>query len=302
MMPRTVRFISLLALIFGLSILVTTVSMAQEEAAEPTLPEGWLPGPITAELGESVATVEVPDGYAFADGNTTRTLMEAMGNPTDGSEVGLIAPTDEDASWFIVFEHRDVGYVDDTDQDEIDADALFASISEGTEAANEYRREHGGGELHVLDWQIAPRYDAASHNLIWALEAVDEEGTHISNYNVRLLGRRGYMSVTLVTDADALERDRPEVESVLAGFHYTEGNRYADFTSGDKLAGYGLTALVAGAAGAAAVKLGLFAVLAKFFGKAWKLLVVAAVALGAGLKRLFGGRRAPQMPGPQAGP
>lgn len=297
----TKRFPWLTLAVLG-GALLAVPCLAQEAEPAPGLPAGWTSGPTTATLGDASAEVEVPAGYVFADGEATRAMMKLMGNPSDGSEVGMIMPADSEKSWFIIFEHRDVGYVEDSDQDEIDADALLASIKQGTEAANEYRREHGGGSLEVLDWQIMPRYDAASHNLEWALEAVDDEGSHISNYNVRLLGRRGYMSVTLVTDADGLERDRPEVESVLAGFHYTGGNRYADFTSGDKLAGYGLTALVAGAAGAAAAKVGLFAVLGKFIGKAWKLLVLAAIGIGTGVKRLFGAKSQPQAADTQVGP
>ena len=49
---------------------------------------------------------------------------------------------------------------------------------------------------------------------------------------------------------------------------------------GDRVAEYGLTALVAGGVGAAAVKSGLL-------GKIWKALVFAVLAVGAALKRFF---------------
>ncbi len=300
LVSRTVRLTSLAAWLI-VALVLTPPGFAQDAVdtgaaaaaeSEGALPPGWRPGPFVAELGDQIAQVEVPSGYNFLDAETTRTLMEAMGNPSDGSEVGLIAPNDENKNWFIVFEHQPVGYVEDSDQDEIDAAALLENISKATEAANEYRRENGGGELHVVGWQIAPHYDSASHNLQWALEAADESDNRITNYNVRLLGRKGYMSVTLVTGAGQLEADRPEVESVLAGFTYVDGNRYGDFKEGDKLAGYGLTALVAGGAGVAAAKLGLFAVLGKFLGKAWKVLLLGIAALGAMVKRMVGGKRA----------
>ncbi len=249
----------------------------------------WIEGPATVTLGDDVATVKLPAGYRFADGETTRMLMEAMGNPPSDQEAGLIAPMDAEQNWFIVFEYDPVGYVEDEDKAEIDAAELFETISEATERANEYRRQAGHGELHVTGWYEEPRYDDASHNLQWALEAVDDAGGKIVNYNTRLLGRRGYMSVTLVTEPHLLAEDKPEVDTVLANFDYVEGNRYGDFMSGDKLAGFGLTALIAGGAGAAAAKLGLFAVLGKFLAKAWKLIVIGVVALGAALKRIFGG-------------
>lgn len=277
------------------SIVVTTLALvllslpaAGQDEVEIE-PSPWIDGPATVTLGDDVATVKLPAGYRFADGETTRMLMEAMGNPSSNQEAGLIAPADENRNWFIIFEYDPVGYVEDDDKAEIDAAALLETISEATENANEYRRQAGHGELHVTGWYEQPNYDDASHNLQWALEAVDDQGGQIVNYNVRLLGRSGYMSVTLVTEPHLLTQDKPEVETVLANFGYVEGNRYGDFMSGDKLAGYGLTALIAGGAGAAAAKLGLFAVLGKFLAKAWKLVVVGIVALGAALKRIFGG-------------
>ena len=73
----------------------------------------------------------------------------------------------------------------------------------------------------------------------------------------------------------------PLTDSLLASYDYVPGNTYAEYLPGsDKLATYGLTALVVGGGAAALIKSGL---LARF----WKPLVVAFVALGAGIKRLF---------------
>lgn len=245
----------------------------------------WVAGPTHVRLGD-IAEMTLPGGYRFADAEATQMLMEAMGNPSSGQEMGLIAP-DGEGDWFIVFEYDPVGFIEDDDHEEIDADALLKSISQATEAANEQRREMGGGELHVTGWSEPPYYDPNSNNLKWALEAVDEVGGSVVNYNVRLLGRGGYMSATLVSDPSLLATHKPEAERLLQGFSYVDGKRYADFIDGDKLAGYGLTALIAGGAGAAAAKLGLFAVVGKFLGKIWKILVVGLVALGGMIKRFF---------------
>lgn len=272
------------ALLAGLG-LVLAVLPAQDAAAQQA-ENSWIAGPTTAGLGD-VAKIEVPNGYLFSDAEMTRKLMATMGNPPSGQELGLIAPAAEGANWFVVFEHNPVGYVSDDDRDEIDADAILKSISESTERANEERRSMGAQPIHVTGWSELPHYDPISNNLVWALEAQDEQGGQIVNYNVRLLGRRGYMSVTLVTDPADLTRHKPEVETVLAGFGYRDGHSYGEYVSGDKLAGYGLTALVAGGAGAAAAKLGLFAVVGKFLGKIWKLLVIAALFVATQIKRLI---------------
>ncbi len=147
----------------------------------------------------------------------------------------------------------------------------------------------GSDPVHVTGWFEKPHYDSRTNNLVWAIEGKGGESALV-NYDVRLLGRRGYVSATLVTDPQALAADLPHVQSLLAGFSFDQGGRYAEWLPGDKVAEYGLTALVAGGAGAAAAKMGLFAVIGKFLAKGWKLVVLAVAALGAGIKRLFGGR------------
>lgn len=252
----------------------------------------WIEGPQTVDLGDNLAQIKVPEGYIFAGADDTRELMRLNGNPPTDLEVGLIAPAAEDKNWFLVFEYDPVGYVKDDEKDKIDAKALLDSIREGTEQSNEQRQEMGAEPIHVLGWFEEPHYDAQTHNLVWAIEAESgtQEKSRLVNYDVRLLGRRGYTSATLVTDPSSLGADLKEVQALLQGFSYKTGNRYAEFVSGDKVADYGLVALVAGGAGAAAAKLGLLAKLGQFFAKAWKLVILGVAALIGALKKLFGGR------------
>lgn len=249
----------------------------------------WQAGPGTMQLGDGVASLRLPEGYVFAGPRDTEELMRAMGNPPTGAEAGLVAPIDENKEWFIVFEYFPVGYVKDDDHGEIDAAALLESITRATDAANREREDMGELPLYVRGWFVEPHYDAQTHNLVWALEAQEEgELDRVVNYNVRVLGRKGYMSATLVTGKAQAAAEKAEIDRLLARFSYNEGNRYADFLPGDKVAKVGLAALVAGGAGVAAAKLGFFAVLAKFFGKAWKLLVLGVVAVGGVVKRFLG--------------
>jgi uncharacterized membrane-anchored protein len=258
-------------------VLAPAVLFAQDEIP-------WMEGPGTMSLGNQ-AEIYIDAGYLFADAETTKMIMQMLGNQVSEQEQGLVASASEDKNWILIFEFDPVGYVSDDDGDDIDADAILDSISEGTEAANEYRIEQGFSPLHVVGWSEEPRYDNVTNNLVWAILGQNEEGEQSVNYNVRLLGRHGYMSATLVTDPSTLAADKIEVEQLLTGYQFVEGKRYAEFREGDKLAGYGLTALIAGGAGAAAVKLGLFKVLAK----AWKLVVVGFLAVIAFLKKLVSG-------------
>jgi uncharacterized membrane-anchored protein len=263
-------------------------------ALEPP-PVSWQTGPRTVSLGQ-VAELALPAGYAFLDAKDTKTLMEAMGNVPDGSEVGLVTAADESASWFVVFEKQDVGHIRDDDKDKIDADALLESIREGTEEANKVRAARGISGVHVTGWQTPPRYDEKTNNLTWAILGRDDDGGEVVNFNVRLLGRRGYISATLVEDASQIALAQPHLDLLLNSFGYQPGHKYAEFRQGDKIATYGLAALVLGGAGAAAAKTGVFAALGKLIAKAGKAVVLLIVAALAALKRIlgaiFGGRSA----------
>jgi uncharacterized membrane-anchored protein len=286
---------------FALALLALLASPALSQNAEA--PPGqeplhvqWTEGPAKVSLGDH-AEVDLPAGYQFAGADDTRKLMERMGNPSSGNEMGLIAPSAEGTSWFVVFEWDAVGYVKDDEKDEIDASALLDSIKEGTEAANEKRKEMGATPLHVTGWYEQPHYDAATHNLVWAIKGRSEGETEdVINYEIRLLGRRGYMAATLVGGPNEMVAGKPGINSLLAAYSYKHGEQYAQFVQGDKVAEYGLTALVLGGAGAAAAKLGLFAKLGKLLAKGAKLIAVALAAIGAWIKRLFTGRRKQEEP------
>jgi uncharacterized membrane-anchored protein len=190
-----------------------------------------------------------------------------------------------------VFEFNDLGYVRDDEKDKLDASAILKSIQEGTTYANEERAKMGSAPIEVVGWEIPPSYNPQTHNLEWAIKA-QSEGHGFVNYNVRLLGRKGVMSATLLVDPEEMAQTLPAFRGLLGDYTFTSGQRYAEYRAGDKVAQYGLAALVVGGAAAGAAKLGLFAWLAVLLKKAWKLVVVAVVAVASVFKRfIHGGRK-----------
>ncbi len=281
----SVAAVALLAL---LCVAPAVPAAAQEEEAGPQIE--WVKGPKTVELGDDVAEIRVGTDHLFADAAETRKLMELHGNPVTNTEVGYITSMAENESWFTVFEYEKSGYVKDDEKAELDADAILKNIRESTEASNEQRKKMGAEGLHVTGWYEPPHYDAATQNLVWATDNRTDSGEQVINYNIRLLGRRGYMSATVVAGPAELAKAKTNTANMLRSFTYKPGSRYAEFTSGDKIAEYGLTALIAGGAGAAAAKLGLFGLIGKMLAKAWKFVILGVAALVAGLRKLLSGR------------
>lgn len=268
-------------------VLLPALAVAQAPPAAEQPQYDWVRGPKTVNLG-SVAQLDLPAGYAFLNAADTRRLQASLGNTSDGKELGLVTSEEKEANWFVVFDYNPVGYVSDEEKDRIDAQALLDGIRKGTEAANAARKSKGIAALHVVGWQKPPYYDQRTHNLSWGILGKDDAGSQVANFNVRLLGRRGYVSATLVDDAAAIGAARPHLDRLLGAFAYKQGNRYAEYRSGDKLAEYGLVALVAGGAGAVAAKTGLLAALFKLLAKGGKALVLLLAAGVAGLKKLLG--------------
>jgi len=106
---------------------------------------------------------------------------------------------------------------------------------------------------------------------------------------VRLLGRTGVMSATLVDDPANLSADVAAFRQALGAYEYVPGERYAEFHSGDRVAEYGLAALIAGGAAAAAVKTGAGKGLLKLIGVG----AIAVFGAVASFVKKLRGRRTP---------
>jgi uncharacterized membrane-anchored protein len=253
----------------------------------------WKYGPLKAELGD-VATIDVPKGMQFAGGDGARRYLEVTGNPPGGDEVGILMPAfkdgKDDVPWFILFEFDEVGHVDETDKDKLDPDALLKHMQASTEEDNKIRKEKGWILFHLTGWQQKPFFDDKTKNLTWATLGKADSGKPDDltvNYQVRMLGRRGTMNVDLILDPGELGETVPQFNSLIGGFAFNPGSRYSEFTKGDKIAGYGLAALIAGGAGAVAVKTGFFAKILAMFAALWKVLAVAAAAIASKFRELW---------------
>jgi uncharacterized membrane-anchored protein len=264
------------------SLVAVLVFGAATASAQSTGQErGWNAGPHVGRLGPH-ATVTVPDGYFFLDAAATKTFLEETQNIPDGDELGIILRERPDKNyWFAVFSYSDSGHIDDGERNSLDAGAILKSLQEGSRISNEERRKRGWSPLNLEGWHQAPFYDASTNNLTWATR-LSSDGEPVINHSVRLLGRTGLMSAQLVDGTDTIDQATSEFNTVLKTYTFNQGSRYAEFRPGDRVAAYGLTALIAGGAGAVAVKSGLFQ-------KLWKVIVFGVVAAAAALKKVLAG-------------
>ena len=289
----------LLTFVFVLALTDASVARAQSDSdRKRSLFDSieWTTGPTAGRLG-SVATLTVPTGCRFTESKGAKTFMEVTENPPSGGEVGLLlcetaqgGDSTNAARWFVVFDYDASGYVKDDEKTELDAAKILATLQEGQREGNKERRERGWEELTLDGWVRPPYYDQSTHNLTWATRILAEGDTTV-NHSVRLLGRGGVLKADLVVGPGTFELALPAFDEVVSATTFTTGQTYAEWREGDKVAKYGLTALVAGGAGAAAMKLGLFGklwkVIAGVFAAAGKAIIAGVVGLAAWLRSMF---------------
>jgi uncharacterized membrane-anchored protein len=224
-------------------------------------------------------------------------LVDAWGNPPDAAEgvLGMVFPAGHDfadGSWGAAITYDASGYVSDSDAAETDYNALLAQLQGGEAERNQQRAAQGFPAQHLVGWAQQPAYDARTHSVVWAQDfSFADTPVHSLNYDVRLLGRRGVLSLNMITDMSKLAETRTAAQRFSSSVEFASGERYADYQAGtDRVAEYGVAGLIAAGVGAAVIKkAGLLALLLGF-GK-WIVLGIIGFfgAMWSRIKRLFGG-------------
>jgi len=195
------------------------------------------------ELAEGLATLTVPEGFSYLSPEHTSLLLEAWGNPADPELLGALLPAGLDnlfsaAAWIVILDYEPIGYVSDDGAASLDADALLGVMQAGGAA----RRAPP-----LAGWAEPPRYDPAAHALTWGRELVFEASDHTVNYDVRVLGRAGVLTMRAVLSASRFQELRPQLLTLSSAAVFSDGYRYGQFVPDrDPRASVGLDAIVAG--------------------------------------------------------
>ncbi len=279
---------------------LTPAAQQELQGANQAARQALQKGPQDIKLIDQ-AVLKLPEGYGFIPKPQADRLMQALGNGADPDRLGLVVPLD-DRDWLIDLEYLKSGYIKDDDAKHWDVDELLQNIKDGTEEANKERASRGFPELEIIGWVQKPEYTESSHELIWSIQGRDkgaQPGADNINYNTYVLGREGYISMDMITTLDSVQSDSADARNLLGDLGFDAGKRYQDFDSStDKVAEYGLAALVGGIA---IKKLGLFALLAAFFIKLWKLILVGFFAVSAAVRKFLKKRKDELLPPPPPG-
>lgn len=258
---------------------VLSMSFSLAQAQPHQIPElknlNWQMAPSVGKISDK-GEFRIAEPLLFLDAADTNKFLQFNGNLPQTSSYTIAT---KKGYWFGVLHFINDGYV--KDDEKIDADALLESLKEGNRQGNEEKRKQGLETLVLDGWYFPPRYDAETKRLEWGTKLRSEKDQSITvNVTTKILGRSGYISAILVSSPDSLDKDLIEFKQALKNFDYVSGEKYSEWKQGDKVAAYGLGALVLGGAAAVATKKGGLKLI-------WLAILGVGAAIWAGIKKLF---------------
>jgi len=229
----------------------TQFCLAEKEAAKS---EDALWDSLKQQTGEitlpkDIAKLNIPKEFYFLDKKDSRTLLvDIWKNPVQSSTgvLGMIVP--RKADYAVTIEYEEDGHVSDDDANEIDYTDLLEQMKKDVAQNSKWRVKNGYSSISLVGWAAPPFYDKENHKLHWAQEiAFSDSEQNTLNYDIRILGRKGVLILTFIAEMDEKANIDKDLDEVLNIANFNEGSRYNDFDpSIDKMAAYGIGALVAG--------------------------------------------------------
>jgi uncharacterized membrane-anchored protein len=242
--------------------------------------------------------LNVPAGFKYLNKDQSKwVLTQLWGNPesaaadVDGMLFPAAAGPFADSSYAFIISYTEEGHIKDEDAGKIDYAELLKNLQSEEKEENAARVKAGYPSVHIVGWAQKPYYDEQRKILHWAKEIQfsDGDGTNTLNYQVRILGRKGMVSLNAVGKMYDLPLVNKDIASVLNIVTFTDGNSYKDFDPKiDKVAAWTIGGLVAGKL---LLKAGVFAGLLKFLAPFWKFIIAFFVGIGAWFKRKLGRKK-----------
>ncbi len=249
----------------------------------------WKTGSVA--LGDNLANINVPTGWRYLPADQSKFVLEDLwGNP--GVEtMGMlfpsnVSPLDSNVLAFDI-SFDEMGFVKDDDADDINYNDLLKDLQKDAEEGSKQRVEMGYDAVKLIGWASSPYYDKEKKILHWAKEIQfgDGVGGNTLNYDVRVLGRKGVLSMNAIGNMTRLNDAKSGIPAIVSNVSFAEGQKYGDFDSKvDNVAAWTIGGLVAGKVLA---KAGFFVIILKFI----KPILLVLFAGGAGIWKWISGRR-----------
>jgi uncharacterized membrane-anchored protein len=235
-------------------------------------------------LARSHSSFALPAGFSGVVGADANRLVELANARSDKTADAYLVDSSNHSE--VLLEYFDSGYVTLDDLGQINASEMLAQIKQATEDSNADRRAANIEEMHVTGWLQEPTFDHATNTAYWALAAATPSHGLVNAVALRL-GRNGYEKFTWIVPPEEFRPASGTLDAALKSHTFDPDYRYSDHLSTDKVAGYGIAALIGAVAGAKVVKIAAAGGLLLLLKKLW---VVPLLLFGGAfgwLKRFF---------------
>ena len=234
------------------------------------------------------ATISLPGDMRLLDRMDAQRLLELYwGNAEDTTVLGALVPANavvmNDVELAFILYYDEAGYVSDDDANDMDYDDLLSELQEYTRTMSDTLAAMGYPRQELIGWAKDPTYDSENKVLRWAkhyrFTFPDTESNEALNYDCRILGRRGYVTLQALSDYSVADSVIAKGDELSALVKFGKGYRYEDFDPDeDEVSDWTIGGLIAGTA--LLSKAGVFAKIGLLLAKGWKLILVAFVAIG----------------------
>lgn len=201
----------------------------------------------------SEVKLTIPAGYKFMPKSDAEfVIFDFWGNPRRDDILGMVVKQDysiaDPSAWAFIVSYEKSGFVKDEDAADIDYDEMMEEMKDSEAADNDERQKQGYGPIHMIGWASKPYYDKGNNILHWAKSMVFGDAVDTTlNYDVRILGRRGILSLNAVGSIHQISDIKQHIPDIVHIAKFKEGSRYMDFDPEvDEVAAYTIGGLVAG--------------------------------------------------------
>lgn len=172
------------------------------------------------------------------------------------------------------------GYIKGDDWSQVDPNEFLKELKSASIENNKERLKNGYNIVQDIRWHIKPEFNKDLGYVYYSLIVTYDDGSETFNSTAMVLGREGYTDLTFVFKENIAHLMPNEIDKVVQNFDYNSGVQYSDFKAGDKVAAYGVGALVAGSLGIKGLaKTGALVAIAAFAKKLWFIILLPFIFL-----------------------
>jgi uncharacterized membrane-anchored protein len=197
------------------------------------------------EVGVNLATLSIDNTLSFLNAEETRSLIRDNGYVPSGTEAGIVYPVAENENWHVIIDYYPSGFVKDNIVNQLDYDYILRKVQEGVQKDETFNMVvQGHSPLKIVDWYDKPFYDDEKHSLMWSYR-VQEEHREGELANAIVLGRDGFMWLTLIAPIDEANKVKTKFQQIVANLSWVEGKKYENYiVNQDKPSPHDLTDLL----------------------------------------------------------